>query len=78
VLSGATALVFGIIAYYTLDSVQSLIPYTLDISASSFLYIALADLIPEMHRRTTMRAYISQVLLIVLGILIMFLSLHLK
>ena len=77
-LSGATAIVFGIAAFFTLETVTSLIPYALAFSASSFLYIALADLIPEMHRKTSFRDSITQIVLIVLGILIIYLSLHLK
>ncbi|NTW25953.1 MAG: ZIP family metal transporter [Lentimicrobium sp.] len=78
VLSGATAIVFGVAAFYTLDILRSLIPYALAFSASSFLYIALADLIPEMHRKTSLKASISQVLLIALGILIIYVSLYFK
>lgn len=78
VLSGATAIIFGVAAYYTLDSLRSLIPYALAFSASSFLYIALADLIPEMHRKTSLKASISQVLLIALGIAVIYMSLYFK
>jgi zinc and cadmium transporter len=78
VLSGATAIIFGVAAYYTLDSIKSMVPYALAFSASSFLYIALADLIPEMHRKTSVKASLSQVLLIILGILIIYVSLYFK
>jgi zinc and cadmium transporter len=78
VLSGVSAIIFGVIAFYTLDSLRSLIPYALAFSASSFLYIALADLIPEMHRKTSLRASLSQVLLIIIGISIIYLSLIFK
>jgi len=78
VLSGATAMVSGVAAFYTLDSLRSWIPYALAFSASSFLYIALADLIPEMHRKTSLKASISQVLLIALGISIIYVSLYFK
>jgi zinc and cadmium transporter len=78
VLSGATAMVSGVAAFYTLDSLRSLIPYALAFSASSFLYIALADLIPEMHRKTSLKASVSQVLLIALGISIIYVSLYFK
>jgi zinc and cadmium transporter len=77
-LSGVSAIIFGVIAFYTLDSLRSLIPYALAFSASSFLYIALADLIPEMHRKTSFRASASQVVLIALGILIIYVSLLFK
>lgn len=72
-LSGSTAIVTGIAAFYFLDSVKSLIPYALAFSASSFLYIALADLIPEMHKKTKVKDSIMQFLLIVSGILIIYL-----
>lgn len=78
VLSGATAIVFGVAAFYTLDSLKPLIPYALAFSASSFLYIALADLIPEMHRKTSLKDSLHQITLIVLGILIIYISLHFK
>jgi zinc and cadmium transporter len=77
-LSGATAIVFGVAAFYALDTIRWMIPYALAFSASSFLYIALADLIPEMHRKTTLKDSLSQILLIVTGILIIYLSLMLK
>ncbi len=78
VLSSATAIIFGVVAFYTLDSLKPLIPYVLAFSASSFLYIALADLIPEMHRKTSFKSSISQVILILLGILIIYVSLLIK
>ncbi|MFH1121803.1 MAG: ZIP family metal transporter [Bacteroidota bacterium] len=78
ILSGATAIVSGVAAYYTLDLLRSLIPYALAFSASSFLYIALADLIPEMHRKTSLKASLSQVVLIAMGIAIIYASLALK
>lgn len=77
-LSGATAIVFGVAAFFLLESIKSLIPYVLAFSAASFLYIALADLIPEMHRKTSFKASLSQVLLILLGILIIYVSLYWK
>jgi len=77
-LSGITAVVFGVAAFYTLDSLRSLIPYALAFSASSFLYIALADLIPEMHSKTSLKASLSQILLIALGILTIYVSLQIN
>ncbi len=74
-LSGSTAIVFGLIAFYSLAYVKDLIPYALAFSASSFLYIALADLIPEMHKKTTATASLKQIVLIVLGIVVIYLVL---
>lgn len=75
-ISGSTAIIFGIIAFYTLDSMKSLIPYALAFSASSFLYIALADLIPEMHRKTSLKDSFIQILLILTGISIIYFILN--
>ncbi|MDP3483746.1 MAG: hypothetical protein Q8S05_10615 [Sulfuricella sp.] len=42
--------------------------YALAISAASFIYIAVADLVPGRHRRTGAKAVASQTLLILAGI----------
>lgn len=78
VLSGSAAIVFGIIAYFTLETMRGLIPWALAFSASSFLYISMADLIPEMHRRTSLVDSLKQILLIVLGILVIYLIVFIK
>ncbi|MBP7151106.1 ZIP family metal transporter [Porphyromonadaceae sp. NP-X] len=71
-LSGASALLLGILAYFSLNFAQSLIPYALAFSAASFLYIALADLIPEMHRKTSFKESIVQIFFILLGIMLIY------
>lgn len=71
-LSGSSAIIAGIAAYFFLDTVKSLVPYALAFSVSSFLYISLADLIPEMHKKTKIKDSLIQIFLIVLGILIIY------
>ena len=71
-LSGSSAILAGIVAYYFMGTMKSLIPYALAFSASSFLYIALADLIPEMHQKTKLKESIIQILLIIVGVLIIY------
>lgn len=78
VLSGSTALFTGIATYYTLDAMQSLIPYALALSAASFIYIALADLIPEMHRKSSIKSSLIQFGLILTGILLIYFMLIIK
>lgn len=63
----ATA-VGGVLAYYALQTLQNWVPFILGIAASSMLYVAVADLIPGLHKRTELSATISQILLIGLGI----------
>ncbi len=72
-LSGSSAIVAGIVAYYFMGAIKSFIPYALAFSASSFLYIALADLIPEMHQKTKLKESIIQIFLILVGVFIIYL-----
>jgi zinc and cadmium transporter len=58
----------GLIAYYALHTVKELIPPLLGVAAASMLYIAVADLIPGLHRRPGIRATIQQALLIGAGV----------
>ncbi len=76
ILSGATAILFGVLAYFFMEGVQSLIPFALAFSASSFIYIALADLIPEMHKKTKVSESLSQIALVLAGILIILMIKH--
>jgi len=50
-LSSLTALLGAVMTYFLLPFVQSMVPYMLSVSAASFIYIALADLVPG--RRAT-------------------------
>lgn len=71
-LSGATTFAGGLLAYFALDKAHILVPYVLAFSAASFTYIALADLVPQMHRKTNIKDSILQVFLIVTGILVIY------
>ncbi len=67
-VSSFATVVGGTIAYFALQHVQSWAPTILGFAASSMLYVAVADLIPNLHKRTELRATISQLVLITLGI----------
>ena len=60
----------GVLGYFVLKQMQELVPYMLALSAASFLYIAVADLIPEMQRRWDAKEAGWQVLLIGAGVAI--------
>lgn len=68
VLSSLTTVVGALLAFYSLSALQDLIPYVLAVAAASFIYIAVADLIPGLHERTQLRAALQQISLIVLGV----------
>jgi zinc and cadmium transporter len=74
ILSSLTTVAGALLAYYSLDEAQYLLPYVLAIAASSFIYIAVADLIPGLHRRSQLSATTQQVLLIALGIGVIYLA----
>ncbi len=67
-LSSVATLVGGVLAYYALGTLQSWIPYVLGLAASSMIYVAVADLIPGLHKRTELHVTAQQVALISLGI----------
>lgn len=75
-LSGSSSLVAGISAYFLLDVVQAFIPYTIAIAAASFMYVSMADLIPEMHKETKPKESIIQIFMILVGVAIIMLSSH--
>ena len=71
-LSSLATLVGGVLAYFSLEHLHGSLPYILALAASSFIYIAVADLIPSLHEKTTPRAALQQITLILLGVLTIF------
>jgi zinc and cadmium transporter len=67
-LSSATTVLGGIVAFYTLNDLHNVIPYVLAISAASFIYIALADILPGLNKKCTMAESLIQLLLLLSGI----------
>lgn len=69
ILSSLTTVVGGVLAYFSLGMAQTALPYVLAIAASSFIYVAVADLIPGLHKRLEPRATLQQIVLIAAGVL---------
>lgn len=67
-LSGITTLFGAIFAYLALDFAQIAIPYVMGISAASFIYISLADLLPQLHQKRKWKETVRQFILILAGI----------
>ena len=68
VLASLTSVVGGIAAYFSLESLEGARPYVLAIAAGSFVYVAVADLIPDLHQRVDIRSGVEQFVMIVLGL----------
>ncbi|MGD9602743.1 MAG: ZIP family metal transporter [Gammaproteobacteria bacterium] len=63
------AMVAGaLLAWWRIDEIQAFLPYVLAFTAASFIYIAVADLIPTLHRGIQLRQSLAQLALIGLGI----------
>ena len=76
-LSSITTLPGAVIAYFYLENTRGYVPYILALSAASFIYIATADLIPTLHRKSGLMVSIRQLVLLLAGIgTIMFFKLH--
>jgi zinc and cadmium transporter len=69
-LTSLTAVIGGVVGYFALETAVRLLPFALAVAAASLLYVAVADLIPGLHRRIDPRSSITQVLLIGCGIAI--------
>jgi zinc and cadmium transporter len=67
-MSSAAMVVGGVAAYFALQTLQEWLPALLGIAAASMIYVAVADLIPGLHRRPELHATVQQVALIALGV----------
>ena len=66
--TGLTSIIGGIAAYFGLQRAIGALPYALAVAAAGFLYIAVAGLIPGLHRRADPRTSLAQVILMGLGV----------
>jgi len=67
-ISSVATLVGGVLGYTALQDMQAMVPYLLAFAAASMIYVAVADLIPGLHKRTQLRDTVQQVVLILLGV----------
>lgn len=81
ILSSLSTVPAALLAYYALEQIHSVIPYMMAIAAASFLYIALVDLSPELHRKVDVGAMhtIRQFILLLVGVgtILLVLRIHL-
>lgn len=68
ILSSLATLVGGVGAYFALQSMQSAVPILLSLAAASMIYVAVADLIPSLHKKTRLVDTLQQVSLIACGV----------
>jgi len=69
-LAGAATAIGGLVGYFLLEQLHDLLPYFLVAAASSFVYVALADLIPQLQKHLTARQTASQIAWLIAGIVL--------
>lgn len=69
-LAGAVTALGGVVGYFLVGQLQDLLPYFLAVASSSFVYVALADLIPQLQKRLTARETIAQIAWLIAGMVI--------
>lgn len=67
-LSGLAAVVGGVLGYVLIEPWQAYLPYLMVVAASSFIYVAVADLIPQLQRRLNWRDTLAQVFWLAAGL----------
>ena len=67
-LAGAVTALGGVAGYFLVGQLQDWLPYFLAVASSSFVYVALADLIPQLQKRLGLRETVGQVLWLAAGI----------
>ena len=68
IVTGVSGILGAIVAFTAVEVVPGIRPYVLAISSASLLYIAMSDLIPDLHRGTIDASALRQVILIAAGI----------
>jgi len=70
VLASLGTVVGGVLAYFSLGDFHHILPYLLTLAASSFIYIAVADLIPSLHQKTDIKTSLQQIGFILAGVVL--------
>jgi zinc and cadmium transporter len=66
-MAGAITALGGAVGYVLVDALHDWLPYFLVVASSSFVYVALADLIPQLQKRLSARETASQILWLGVG-----------
>ena len=66
-LAGAVTALGGLAGYFLLEQLHDWLPYFLVVASSSFVYVALADLIPQLQKRLSARETAIQIAMLLTG-----------
>ena len=66
-LAGGLTALGGVVGFFLVAQLEAYLPYFLAIASSSFLYVALADLIPQLQKKLSARETLSQIVWLAVG-----------
>ena len=66
-LAGAVTMLGGLLGYWLVDQLHDYLPYFLVVASSSFAYVALADLIPQLQKQLSARQTAAQIIWLFTG-----------
>ena len=69
-LAGAVTALGGLVGFWLVEQLQDYLPYFLVVASSSFVYVALADLIPQLQKRLSARETAAQITWLFIGIML--------
>ncbi len=69
-LAGAVTPLGGLVGWWLVDQLVDYLPYFLVVASSSFVYVALADLIPQLQKRLGARETLAQIAWLLSGIVL--------
>jgi zinc and cadmium transporter len=69
-LAGAVTALGGVLGFWLVDQLRDLLPYFLVVASSSFIYVALADLIPQLQKRLSAAETAAQIAWLGAGIVL--------
>jgi zinc and cadmium transporter len=69
-LAGGVTVLGGVVGYTLVAQLENLLPFMLVIASGSFMYVALADLIPQLQKRLSLRETLAQIVWLAVGVVL--------
>jgi zinc and cadmium transporter len=75
-MAGSVTALGGVVGFFLVDQLHDHLPYFLVVAASSFMYVALADLIPQLQKKLSLRETGAQLFWLALGLALVSIAAH--
>jgi zinc and cadmium transporter len=69
-MAGGVTVLGGVVGYLLVAQLDNLLPYMLVVASGSFMYVALADLIPQLQKRLSLRETFAQIAWLAVGVVL--------